>query len=76
MVGPRTPHGDIQNTQAGHVLDPEKKRRKDRPRQSWQSDVTVNVREVGVTWENLSEVEASRAVVLLLSHVKGLRSLR
>jgi len=47
--------------QAGHVLNPENRKRNGRPFRSWQSDVTVDLREAGLTWENFSEVTISCA---------------
>jgi len=37
------------------------KRRKSRPRQSWEWNVTVDLREVGLTWENFSKMTISCA---------------
>jgi len=45
----------------GGILDPENRSRKGRLYQSWQSNVTADLREVGLTWENFSEMAVSHA---------------
>jgi len=54
----------------------ENRRRKNRPCQSWKSSVTTDLKEVGLTWENLSEVYDGESVLpsVLLLHVEAPRS--